>query len=82
MNMKAFAILAGVVMMLCMMLAVRGSRLAATESRIEASPTKARTKSDFYGPILRTIEHDGHSFVVVDGDAILHHPDCSCTSLK
>jgi hypothetical protein len=48
----------------------------------QEAESKTNSKTNSRGGTFRTIEHDGHKFVVcrvVDGGVGLeHHPDCPC----
>lgn len=40
-----------------------------------------RVKAEGGDPELRTVKHDGHTFIKT-GHFLLHHPDCQCRRLK
>lgn len=46
----------------------------------EYKPTEQEI-SDFYSSSLKTVNYEGHKFIIYDGyreGGIVHHPDCHC----
>ncbi|HEX2099670.1 MAG TPA: hypothetical protein VHF69_03345 [Candidatus Synoicihabitans sp.] len=71
-----FGALAGIVALLTMAWHLFAGSDAYAATPAPQQPVTVQTK--FNHTVVATVEHDGHRFVVLSMNAILHHPDCRC----
>lgn len=57
--------------------------LAPASTPVEAEPDSVIAITPIRGLVnIRSVVHNGHLFVVLRQDAIIHHPSCPCLTVK